>query len=310
MLVSGETKIFLLPSELESGEFDIIRLPLSNKTTSSFLAKDNEVYELRQVGSKNPWLKNDKSVTIPRTGGAVKSLIIEHGESGSVLQSPDMIVATKFDLSFVFINIMIGNDTFSKRFISYEDILDTIGNQNEWISSLSDSLIVNCINKICDTVVENQESFYKYSPEKTTKMLLDKVSKVESVLNSSNSSLSDHIRQQLYDPTSIDSKIPTNIYGLALKQHAVDLVCCYAPVSLREEVKKQLNCDFGALEEYMKQLKQKKKAVDAAEQTMNDIAASTNNAKKANAKTKLQKKVTTKKVAVGKGALDSFFKRS
>lgn len=312
MLVHSDTKIFLLPAQLENSEFDIIRLPLANKTIASFLVKDNEVFELRSVGSRNPWLKNDKTVTLPRTGGAVKSLIIETGDAGAVLQSPDMIMATKFDLSFVFITIMAQTDTFSKRYISYEDILDTIGSQNPWINDLSDTLIVNCLGKLCETVVENQETFYKYSSEKTAEMLSQKVKKLETVVSHSSFVINDTIRQLLHDPTSANSEIPNDIYGLAVMQHCIDLVCCYVPFTVRELVVTKMGCDFGPLDAYTKQLKQKKKALDVAEQTMNEVAASTASAKKSmkvNAKTKTKKKQVAK-VAVGKGALDGFFKRS
>ncbi|EDK37635.2 hypothetical protein PGUG_01733 [Meyerozyma guilliermondii ATCC 6260] len=317
MLVHSDTRIFLLPASLESTQLDIIQLPLANKSVASFLVKENQVFELKNLGSKNPWLKNDKSVTLPRTGGAVKSLIIETDESGAVLQSPDMIMATKFDLSFIFITIMAESDTFSKRYISYQDILDTIGSQNPWINDLSDTLIINCLGKICETVVENQETFYKYSSEKTAEMLSEKVNKLEKSISNSSFVINDTIRQILHDPSSANLEIPSDIYNLAVMQHCIDLVCCYIPFKVRESVIKKMGSDFSPLDAYMKELKQKKKALDAAEQAMNEVAASTANAKKANAKlngkangkTKPKKKQVAK-VAVGKGALDGFFKRS
>lgn len=315
MLVHSDTKIFLLPASLESTELDIIKLPLANKSEASFLVKDNQVFELRSVGSRNPWLKNDKSVTLPRTGGAVKSLILETDESGAVLQSPDMIMATKFDMSLVFITIMAETDTFSKRYISYEDILDTIGSQHSWINILSDTLIINCLGKLCETVVENQETFYKYSSEETAEMLSEKVKGLEKVISNSSFVIDDTIRQLLHDPTSANSEIPSDIYSLAAMQHCIDLVCCYIPFTVRELVVTKLGCDFGPLDAYTKELKQKKKALDAAEQTMNEVAAATVSAKKANGKSNLKSNAKTKKkqpakVAVGKGALDGFFKRS
>lgn len=311
MNLAADTKVFLLPYNHQGSEYDIIRLPLSNNTQPSFLVRDGEIFELRQTGARNRWLHNDRSVSLPRTNGAVKSLMVETYDTGGVLQSPNVIVATKFDLCFVFIPIMAASDTFSKRYISYEDVLDTIGSQHLWMGHLSDAVIIGSISKICEIVVENRETFYKYSPAKTVTMLAKKVQNVELALGLHQTVLEDCIRLQLHDPSSVSSDVPEDIHNLAVRQHALDLVTCYVPLELRALVMAELGADFGPLETYSKELRLKKKAIDAAEKTMDEVAAATASAKKANAK-KTGKNVAKKttKVAVGKGALDSFFKRS
>lgn len=319
MNVDEGTKVILLPKY--EGLYKIIKLPniLEQKSLKPYLLHKDQLYELREIKGDNPYLANEKKrPVIPHSGESVKSFIFESTTNGCVIQSPNLIVSSKFNLVYYLISIMHNNNSFSKRFITIEDFLDSISSifeNNEWVNAILMLMYTSALSKICETIEENDEMFYKYSNDKVVEYLNNKVTQLVTYL-SANSDLSImyKIKQELYDPISEGSnEIPLDILQLSVAKHSIDMICgSYTPVEVRDQVLNNGSYDFEKLKTFLKNIQIKRKELELVESNMNEVVETTTKVevKKNDSKKKVVKKKQVKKVAVGKGALDGFFKKA
>lgn len=338
MTVDSQTKIIVLPDQYST--FKIINLPNPAELVtkkSYLLAEDDSAYkifELREVNGNNPYSSNN--ILLPKSSDSVKSWIIETSvqngpklsstvvSGGYILQSPNLIVSSIFNPAYLLASIFCTHAaTFSKRFITIEDFIDTLSGLYEdlWVQELPQSLYSDCLPLVCDTIVENGETFYKFSMPVTLTFLKSKVAKLVEHFLSSDLKLApggqpqflQHIKSKLYERNQDQTSIPEDILRLAVEKHVVDLILgSYCLPSVLDEYLKTQASDFSKYDLHLKELEQKKKDLAMVEQNMNDIAESSAKAS-ANSKSKKKpdpKKKPVKKVAVGKGALDGFFKKA
>lgn len=319
MNIHEGTKVILLPKE--KGLYSIIKLPniLDQKSFKSYLLRDDQLFELREIKGDNRYLPNDsKRPVIPNTGLSVKSFIFESEENGCVVQSPNLIVSTKFNLVYYLMSIMYNNDSFAKRFITFEDFSDTISSlfeYNSWVGAIPMKIYKSALSEICETIEENDEIFYKYSNAKVIEYLNRKVSQLLAYLGSqSDLSIIMKIKQELYRPISEGSNdIPSDILQLSIIRHSIDLICgSYTPIEIRNQVMNNEGYEFDKLNAYLKDIQAQRKELELVESNMNAVVETTTKVetKKNDAKKKVVRKKEVKKVAVGKGALDGFFKKA
>lgn len=319
MNIHEGTKVILLPKE--KGLYSIIKLPnvLDQKSFKSYLLRDDQLFELREIKGDNRYLPNDtKRPVIPNTGQSVKSFIFESEANGCVVQSPNLIVSTKFNLVYYLMSIMYNNDSFAKRFITFEDFSDTISTlfeYNAWVGAIPMKMYKSALSEICETIEENDEIFYKYSNAKVIEYLHRKVSQLLAYLSSqSDLSIILKIKQELYRPISEGSNdIPSDILQLSIIRHSIDLICgSYTPIEIRNQVMNNERYEFDKLNAYLKDIQAQRKELELVESNMNAVVETTTKVetKKKDTKKKVVRKKEIKKVAVGKGALDGFFKKA
>lgn len=319
MNVHEGTKVILLPKE--KGVYSIVKLPNASdqKSFKSYLLRDDQLFELREIKGDNSYLPNDsKRPVIPNTGLSVKSFIFESEENGCVVQSPNLIVSTKFNLVYYLISIMYNNDSFAKRFITFEDFSDTISSlfeNNSWVGAIPVKMYKSALSDICDTIEENDEIFYKYSTKKVIEYLNRKVSQLLAYLSTQlDFSIILKIKQELYKPISEGSNdIPSEILQLSIIRHSIDLICgSYTPIEIRNQLINNGGYEFDKLNAYLKDIQIQRKELELVESNMNAVVETTTKVetKKKDSKKKVVRKKEVKKVAVGKGALDGFFKKA
>lgn len=328
MIVDSKTKLIILPNSFDISNdeiFNIIKLPYGNGQIKQILVNTSDpnnlqLYELREIKGNNAYLNSEnKRITIPKTGVAVKSFIFENEDQGQVIQSPDLIVSSKFNFFYYLVLVTYQNkEKFTKSFITYEDFVDKLNDisngENKWIQQIEPVLIRN-MKIICEEVNENGECFYKLSIDNVLKTLNNKINKLFEFLNKNELSITKKIKQELYIDTN-NNEIPKKILNLSILNYSIDLIFeSYLNKSLKEEFKKFNDINFTELSDYIKELQEKKKAIEIVESNMNSIITTTNStsSKTKEAQSTLNKKKSgkqVKKVAVGKGALDGFFKKA
>lgn len=319
MNVHEGTKVILLPKK--KGSYSIIKLPnvSDQKSLKSYLLHDDQLFELREIKGDNLYLpNNDKRPIIPNTGLSVKSFVFESEENGCVVQSPNLIVSTKFNLVYYLMSVMYKNDSFGKRFITFEDFSDTISSifeYNAWVSAIPMKMYKSALAEICETIEENDETFYKYSNAKVIEYLNRKVSQLLAYISSqSDLSINHKIKQELYRPISEgDNDIPPDILQLSIIMHSIDLICgSYTPIEIRNQVMTDGGYEFDKLNKYLNDIRVQSKELELVESNMNAVVETTTKVepKKKDTKKKVIRKKEIKKVAVGKGALDGFFKKA
>lgn len=312
MEVDKNTKVILLPSDKH--EFTIIRLlKPGSESKRPVLWAGTEFFELKDVTGYNPFLTTENRRPILNNGTAVKSLILESDDNGSVIQSPNLLVSTPFNIIYYFIDVMFAyEDKFNARFSTYDDFTDAFieliddPSNTQWVNKTD---LSSALKSICETLNENGQKFYKFSVDKVLKHLNDKINKVYAFLmnEGSTNSIRNKIKQDLYDESD---KIPTDILQLNTLKYAIDMVfeSYFSSDKLKQKFIAFNQIDFAKLEDYTKDLAKRKKDISIVELNMTMVAKSSVAAKKTTKKVSVKKKVT--KVAIGKGALDGFFKKA
>lgn len=312
MEVDKDSKVILLPSDKQ--EFTIIRLlKLGAKSKHPVLWTGSEFYELKEVTGYNPFLATENRRPILKNGTAVKSLILESDDIGSVIQSPNLLVSTPFNIIYYLIDVIFAyEDKFNTRFSTYDDFTDALveliddPSNTQWVNKTD---LSGTLKSICETLNENGQTFYKFSVDKVLKHLNDKINKVFAFLTreGTTNSITSKVKQDLYDEKD---QIPTDILQLNTLRYAIDMVfeSYFSSGKLKEKFIAFNNIEFAKLDNYIQDLARKKKDISVVELNMNMVVKSSSAAKKTTKKVIVKKKVT--KVAVGRGALDGFFKKA
>lgn len=305
MELDESTKLILLPEGCFS--FECISLSLNDSSKSILVANDH-LFELREVHGSSQYDVRPEP-TLP-SGGAVKSIIVEGKElsPGAVLKSPSIINCTPFNIVFYILGAMHQRkDIYTSRYQTLDDILDNLdlsSSHSTLRRKTSDALAL-----ICDSIQENGEEFYKYSTDKSFEFLESKTRKLQRhLLDSPDYAITGLIKASL---SILGEEPAAEILDLQTTKYCVDMIFgSYLSEKLKEEFLKHRNIDFSLLDASIKEQESKRRALAAVQDNMEAVVLSTKQAKNntKNTKTKTTKK-PVKKVAVGKGALDSFFKR-
>lgn len=307
MEVDERTKLILLPKGYSS--FDILTLPFGD-LKKNVLATDDQLYEIREIhGSSEHDVRPEPELPL---GGAVKSIIIERRDSlqGAVVKSPNLLTTNPFNIAYYALNLMYKQkEVFTSRFHTLEDILDNLtilSSHNTLISKIEQSMDI-----LCTSIEENKDHFYKLSLDKSFDYLSTKITSLKNFLiDTPDLILTGHIKSSLYlagvEPT-------TEIVNLQILKYSMDMIFgSYLSEQMKEDYLKHAKYDFSLLDEFVKRQESKNRALAAIEENMGSVVLSTKQAKNNSkiSKTVKSSKKPAKKVAIGKGALDSFFKRS
>lgn len=292
MLVDANTKVILLPE----GQFEIIQLP-HGKESKQFLISNGSLYELKQIDGDNDYVP---PIARLKNGVATKSLIFE---PGFVMQSPNIIMATKFNFFYYLVNILFEHQNKFNKFCTYDDLIDELlsilgedfrDNMNKCDEAMRSNL------KVCFEVLnENDQVFYKLSMRKILQNLNNKINKVYKFINDNlQSQIFKFIHSSLRDD---QLPVPKNILNLSVLNHCIDLVfTSYINEGIKQEFLKFNNIDFSELHKYLQDLTKKK-------QTLSVIETNTKELVTPKTKTKVVKNV---KKVVKKGPLDGFFRKA
>ncbi|CCE85747.1 Piso0_005374 [Millerozyma farinosa CBS 7064] len=319
MLVDNATRVILLPQGEQS--YSIIRLPSSTSFGENIvcLIQGDTMYEIREINGKNPYMINmDKVPKLPNNDGAVKSLIFESDTNGYVLQNPNLLVTSKFNFAYFLISVMHGEENFAKRFITLEDIIDSLGSKysgQEWVTSVPFAIYIRALGMICEKIEENDETFYKYSKDKAFTFLQNKIDEVTKyLLSKPHVALNKKIMSELLSSSIDSTKIPSEVLQESTTKHSIDLICgSYIPVHVKQEFCENKKYSWSNLDKYLADLAAEKKGLELAESNMNSIINETvvnRKDTKSDSKKKPARKKVVNKVPVGKGALDGFFKKA
>ncbi|ODV58267.1 Rnh202p ASCRUDRAFT_77974 [Ascoidea rubescens DSM 1968] len=307
------------------------------------------LYEIRKISGSNPHLSSINRVET-KNSKAVKSLLVEHskksGDNGLILEDPLVYIATPCNIVYLLISFFVVDakeDDGSRRnreqarYLTIEDILDSlealIGKfSDKWSDNFNlipKSMIIQKLDKICDQIAENEQSYYKFSIVKTLKYLQAKIENFVEVNNFPVSILNSIIYKKYYsnkgendvneDSKEYENGIPNDILNIIKTKYAINIFQAYLNNKLVDQlISKYYEKDFVKLDEYSRLLEQEKSKKLIAQKNINelndslsnDIKSFNKNNNKNNNKAKTTKKTaTTKKVQVGKGALDFFFKK-
>lgn len=276
-----DNKVILLPKKV-SGEVEIVELPdfQDFQRTKQYLATSEKLYELKAVDGK----------------GLPKSIIFENESEGRIQELEQVIITTEFNVTYLLISLLFAqpSTTTQKNFITIENIIDN----HSWLNKLSYPLIQTGLNNICDVIEEGDDFFYKINPEKINQYISTKVDKIAQHLSQEHNSLFLKLKLNLY--VDSETEIPENYLPLEIRYQSIQVV----KQNLVNNVDiPALNEDFDDLLKYKKDVVKKL----TSKQLMNTQPASEHKPKPSNNTNKAKAKKPVKKVAVGKGALDSFF---
>lgn len=307
-----ETKVILLP-ENGLGSYSVLDLPTAKnlEVSKPFLFQDSQLYELKLINGNNPHAVLANAPQLANNDG-VRSWIFEDSE-GMVVQSGNLVVSSKFNLCYLLLSLLYKNpEMFTQRFITIEDLLDKFSSlYGELITSIPKEVFQQNLPTICEIVSQDEEDYYKFSLAKANEFINGKVTNLVKFIENGNNSLADVITAKISDASTLD--VPANIREQAQLNYAIEFVCnSYTLPSFKDQFVASRQFDFTELNAYLLKLTESQKNRAIAEQSVNNIAASNANAtkKKLSQPKKTTKKPAAKKVAVGKGALDGFFKKA
>lgn len=305
MCLSNESKIFLLPRNCYEYEFMNLNICGSIKT---LVLSGEEVFEIREIGPSSAFDSRPEP-KFP-SGEPVKSLIFESEENnvGYVKQSANLLQLSKYDLLFLVLYVFradIKNE--SERYKTKEDLLDEIA-LHMGTCSIHEAIkkkISNSFDLIFDKIVENEENYYRVNKSEVVEVLSKKIESLRRVLlENKNFTFSKIIEESLGGDEVVPSQ---SILELQTLKYCIDYVFdSYLTSDLKDMYYKSKSVDFSNLDAFMKQREKKQRERAAVEENRASVTRSKPSTSK-NEKTKKLNKKKPVKVAIGKGALDSFF---
>lgn len=307
--IDKTSKVIILPEHVLS--LKILRI--KNESFSRNLATSgSDIYELREVGKSSQF----DSRCEPRlpSGDAVKSMVLESvnsGDLGAVIQNPNMIYCTKFNIAYLCLRWMGARDSYSFRYHTFDDLLDDFVSwlQVSLAQELPSEAIKVGIESICDFIQENEETFYKFAPQKAHRFLVLKILLLKDTIAANpDFAINLHIRSKLSTSTE---QPPEEIIDLHIHRYSIDFVFgSYLTDDMKKSFLEIYETSFSKLDHYLAELARSQAARAAVDNNLSSFVASAKKEKATEAKlSKKARKPTGKKVAVGKGALDSFFSK-
>lgn len=177
--------VILVPQELASTGFDLIKLPhpktgtLQKYALSRGTKSDTKkLYELQKMHNKQgSWLvrehqedEDDKDFEL---------------SDGYVISKGVLLLATQIDPTFIVLKSLLESSVKKKgEFLSYNDIItfDTVHSTELHVLTGDIDLLFDGMNAVCDTFEIGNEMFYKYSESKTVEWLKVKAEAVKNAL--------------------------------------------------------------------------------------------------------------------------------
>lgn len=305
MELDQSVRIILLPEKVSS--LQILPL-LYGGFARSVLIADNELYELREVHGPSTYDAHPEP-TLP-SGEAVKSILVEGLDEphGAVIRSPCVINSAPFNIVYYLLwSMSERRDKYTARFHALDDILDDCNLPS--YEAVVREKSKESLSLICDDITESGEDFYKFCPVKASEYLEGKVKALQKlILDSPTLAILGLIKAKGTLPGEI---APLEIQELQTLNYSIDLIFgSYLSEALKNQFIQERGIDFSILTAYLKKQENRKKELAVIEDNMEAVVLVTKVANSSSkSKTKTVKKLP-KKVAVGKGALDNFFKRS
>lgn len=305
MTIEAESKIFVLPAGKTEYEFFNLNFRGARKT---IVVSGADLFEIREVGPSSSFDARPE-VKFP-SGEPVKSFIFESsdGSPGFVKQSANVLTLSKFDIIFPTILSLEAHLTNkSERFKTEEDLLDDISASlgGESLHIAIQTSIVQALAKICETLDENGEKYYRVSQAKIMAVLDQKVKALLTLLLTGKApALGAFIEESL---GGVEAIAPRDIVELQTLRFSIDYVFdSYLSQDLKNMYYETCTVNFDQLDKFISERNLREKARVAVEENRAAITGNKRTANKASDKSKPSKKKAVK-VAVGKGALDSFF---
>lgn len=305
--------------------------------------RNYELFVLDKINWKNLTVKNqgytpdgkpyrclfitDKSSEIGED--KTKATIANHIPATVIGKSPDIYILTPFSSTYLLLGHFKprieklkndGNDS-ETRLLSYTDLIDSVCDSNDFISKLITEYNFDFkqpLSNICETSSlpsldsddDSVDEYFKLSFNKISKLVSQKLHSLEKYLERKDTVKSLKSRMKKMYPEGI----PGSIQQLLWRKQAIALLSIYIDsFYINECISDNPEYNFEVLNVYLSKLKQeqaKKELVDDSIQQLHDGTAAAQ--KKQNKKVKSTATVKQSKqtrVAVGKGALDMFFKK-
>lgn len=321
--------------------------PVTGKPTEFIISvpeKNNEgkrsnLYVLDQVNWKNPNVKNQSYTPDGKpyrclfiTGDSDKNATSINEQSALVLGAePNIYALTPFSPLYLLLSHFKSllqkqfqddkqlDTNNHKRLLSYEDLTDSIYEKNKFIELLAKDYNINLkplLELICDSSSipsmdsdddDEDQFFYKISIEKIKKIIIQKVDGLVEMLSLKESFKSLKIRMETMFPNGV----PDDIKLLIWRQQAISLLSNYID---QWYIDISVTYNFELLDKFIDEKKEQERAQEMIEESIQQLhegTAAVLSAQKSK-KAKVVKKPTKPKtppVAVGKGALDMFFKK-
>ncbi|ODQ49553.1 hypothetical protein PICMEDRAFT_14988 [Pichia membranifaciens NRRL Y-2026] len=343
----NDYRVILVPESVSDSSSDtkLITVPNTHPITgkmTDFLITQSEVDNstslsvLDRINWKNPNVKNQSYTP---DGKPYRCLFITKGDTtasgGSSLipatilgSEPDIYAMTPFSPLYFLLEYFKpiiqkkhqnreGNDN-DQRLLTYEDMMDEICERDEFLGKLVHSFnfdLKKYLEIICDsTSIPSMDSddeelsvFYKPSIEKIKQFLLTKVEGLTERLI-----LKDQYRSiKLRWETMYPGELPEEIKLSMCRKQSVLLLSNFVDTWY---IKESVDYDFSKLDCYIQKVRERENAEDMINESLQQLHEGTAAVLSAqNKKVKTVKKqvktVKSSSVAVGKGALDMFFKK-
>lgn len=288
---ANRVRIVLVPENTTRFKTTKFADPATAKETE-YLVAEGQLYELNKTDFKDAY--NDKEVL---TNGhrPLKSLILTKSEGDCLVlgRTPELFVVTPYNIVYfvlAFFEQALKQETV--RLVPYDDIIE----QMEFRELVSE----DTLKAVCNSVVENDETFYQASKEKAIEYLKGKV---QAIADHFPESIDSKLTRKL--TRNLDGAVGDEIKHLAREEVAIDLLSSYISPFYVELLQKQY--DFSPLQRHLADLAALDEKARIAEDNLLALNENLHKKRKLPAKKVAQKK-TAPKVAVGRGALDMFFK--
>lgn len=290
MLVNNDSRLIFLPKEI-NGSYQLVSV-----AGESFILHDLILYQLRAM----------------ETNETPSSFVLEmQNDHGAVMNNSDykILVATKFNLNFKLF-LLLQRATRGKSIDNLVDdelsgIIDCDRNGKGIPLEVIEKYLQDA--SIWDVITEAGEAYYRYNQEKCLKWLQLRVERlVEFHLNYPYSSIVKQFKKDYDDASQQMIELHIRRFAVGFITHAYGLGTLFDPLSKLY--------DFSLLDEMIQAQKETLKQRQLVEANLRATSDTSNNQKKrpstAKASANKRGKKAAPKVAVGKGALDSFFKKS
>lgn len=281
----------------------------------NYLLSNETLYELREIDGDNPHDKNNYLRPLTKKDNLpVRSLILEgQNKEGLIIEEGNLIIPTKFNLVYTLISYFTSQIDKGKeftRFQSQEDLFDMIQEGIPGLLDLPEILVKNALINICESVIESDEVFYKYSDIKCQEFLKSKIS---TITQNFPKTIKDQLIDPLLYPADLDEITPQEITNLALQRYSIHLLSSSLPQTW---ITRLTSCyNFQPMESYITDIQKKKAAKRTAEENLSNMnkinAENKRNADSQGKGPQKKKPVPVKKLTpkLSRGPLDMFMKK-
>lgn len=310
--IDNTAKLFLIPENVS--DLNLVILSISARKFTLAVCGET-IYELKEIGPASHFDKHPE-LKLP-SGEPVKSCIIESFDYnlGSVLSNPLLISLTEFDISYPMIVWMSTQSELRPlRYHSAQDILDgfSVCLADAHQKHLIKSNVFSSLNSFCEQIEENGGSFYKLSPAKLYSHLEKRIQKLITVISENpDYAFSSQVVESI---SSVSGLVPKEIMELQIINYSINfLFGSFLNLELMQSYLDYKKYDFLPLHAFIADKERQERARTVAEENIGLAGSKSklkeNQSERKSAKISQSRKKLVKKVAVGEGVLDSFFKR-